>query len=321
MNRRSLSSKSHLGLVITALALAACDEAAPRPEVAPQVEPEAAPLLCELPQRGVVALAASRAGVVLAMSTPEGLVLQRASRSGCELSPWGAPIASDGLFDVDDQGNVFTVAAEASGDGVVSTVLADEYPGSMLARVDPSDRVVKVLPAGRGIWEFGVAPAGDAVWVSACGPTGIFALDEQGAAPSLSTPDTWDGEHGTLTDSSAFWSLGPTACEPGAPETAACGPTLVLTTGDGTSDLGPAIFDLGDGPMRPSLRRSGDALSASYGAGIVRFASDGSVAETLDREALGLDEAEHIVDFAWDDEGVYVLAQGDGETRVVFTSR
>lgn len=268
-----------------------------------------------------VALVASEAGLAVAWSgASEGAVrVQRLRGAGCALEPAGDPVAAGALLDADDAGRVYVFPAASDEPGLVSTMLPGEYPGSMVARVDAAGRVVKLLPAGRGIWGFGIAPGGDALWVSACGPNGIFSVEGEAVVPSLLAPNTLWHEGSVLTDAGTLFSLGYQTCAWDAPLTERCGFELVRTTAEGSTALGSTIADFGAGGERATLSRCGSRVCGVYTEGVRIWTQDGGVVATLDRAALGAVEGEHVEAASGNSSGVYVLLQGERTARVVFT--
>lgn len=279
---------------------------------------------CVLPEAGTpVGLVASEAGLVVAWTSDTGpdLRVQRMSGRGCALAPEGRAVAATELLDADDLGRLYVFPAEATEPGVLSTMLPQEYPGSMVARVDASGRVLKLLPAGRGIWGFGVSPGGDALWVTACGPTGIFAVSDEVGADVLPPPATSWQDGSVLTGPETLFSIGYQTCAWDAPLSEDCGLALVRTTPAGSTELGTTVADFGAGPERATLARCGDRVCGVYSAGLRIWDESGAVVDTLDRATLGLSADEHVVMASGNGAGVYVLAQGDRSSRVSFVAR
>lgn len=269
---------------------------------------------------GVVTLAAGAAGVAVAVAdTDDSVLVHRMRGEGCELVADGALVAAGELLDVDDLGNLYVFPAEAATPDVVSTMLPDEYPGSMVARVGRDDGVAKLLPAGRGIWSFGVTPAGDGLWVSACGPNGIFLIEGLAVAEAMPAPDTlWEQMPSVLTDQRTFWSVGVRTCDPGQGLTPACGYALVRTTPAGSEDLATTIVDFGAGFEQAKLARCGAHVCGVVAGGVTVWDGTGRVVRELSRtDALG-SPGEVIVQASGAAGGVYVLLGGEAGGRVVF---
>ncbi|MBL8944085.1 MAG: hypothetical protein JNK45_13095, partial [Myxococcales bacterium] len=159
----------------------------------------------------VVAIAASDAGVAIAVvegtDGDEPLVIHRAHGADCALAWDDAPLAAAAVLDFDDDGDVYLFPAETRDADVLSTLLPEFFAGldSTIARVDTDDAIAEVVSAGRGIWSFGVSPSGDALWMTACGPTGIFTLDDDELTPTMPPPSTlWQQQPSVLTDDETF---------------------------------------------------------------------------------------------------------------------
>jgi hypothetical protein len=304
-----------------------CDEQPPILEEAPEELPLTAGAArarsCVVPApAGVEALVAGDAGVVFAVRAAGGedpaLRVLRARGEGCELVvDEDTPIAAGALLDVDERGNIYVFPAEAPDPGVVSTMLPGEYPESMVARVDPANRVAKLLPAGRGIWGFGVAPEGDALWVSACGPSGIFALTVEGVTPSLEPAQL----PGVLSDAWTFWSVGVRTCEPTEALTPACGFALVRTTPAGSEELGTTIVDLGAGFEQATLARCGANVCGWVAGGVIVWGAGGEPLRTITAEDALARPGERVAQVSGNARGIYVLLRGERGARVVFVPR
>jgi hypothetical protein len=322
--------------VLAALALAACDPGpahAPDPDPAP--DPDApAPVPADAPApvpadrrclvdapAGTESLLARAGGVVFAVATgdPGGppLLLHRAAGDACDLVLDGEPIAASDLLDVDDRGAVYMFPADAGETAAVSTMLPDESPESMVVRVDPDDRVTRLLSAGRGIWSFGVSPAGAALWVTACGPTGIFAAD--GVTPAMTPPDTlWQQHPSVLTDDRTFWSVGHRVCPPGDPLTAACGFALVRTTPAGSADVATTLVDTSAGLEQATLTRCGPRVCGQLTDGVLVWDPDGRPLRTLSLADARALPGERLAQATGTADGVYLLLTGDRDPRVAF---
>lgn len=310
---------------------AAIDDA---PELAPAgppaIVPDLAPDLAVTRARGcivsapdgVVSLIASASGVAFAVATGDAdgppLLVHRAFGQGCDLAADDrTPVAATELLDADDLGNLYVFPAGAGATGALSTMLPEESPTSMVARVDPDDRVTKLLPAGRGIWSFGVAPAGDALWVTACGPTGIFAMTAM--TPAMPSPETlWEQLPSVLTDDQTFWSVGVGTCDYPEPVHPDCGHALVRTTPAGSEEVAATIVDLGAGFEQAELTRCGPHVCGMVSRGVIVWNHDGAVLRTISRADALARQDEQIVQVSGNRSGVYVLLQSEGDARVVF---
>lgn len=269
---------------------------------------------------GVVTLAAGAAGVALAVAdTDTSVLVHRMRGAGCELVADGVLVAAGELLDVDDLGNLYVFPAAATSPGVVSTMLQGEYPGSMVARVGRDDGVSKLLPAGRGIWGFGVTPAGDGLWVSACGPNGIFSIDGLAVAEAMPAPDTlWAQTPSVLTNERTFWSVGVRTCDPGQVITPACGSALVRTTPAGSEDLATTIVDFGAGFEQATLARCGAHVCGVVAGGVTVWDGAGRVIREISRADALASPGESVVHASGTAGGVYVLLGGEDGGRVVF---
>ena len=280
---------------------------------------------CALSGSGtLVDLVASEAGLAGAWAgAPGGDVrIQRLRGEGCALEPVGRPLAAAALLDADDLGRVYVFPAESTEPGVLSTMLPDEYRGSMVARVDAAGQVIKLLPAGRGIWGFGVSPRGDALWVSACGPTGIYSVAGETVDASLAPPATLWQEGSVLTGPETLFSVGYQTCAWDAPLSEGCGLALVRTTAAGSTEVGSAVADLGAGAERATLSRCGAGrVCGLLSEGIRIWDELGAVVATFDRAALALSPDEHPAAATGNASGVYVMAQSEASSRVVFVPR
>ena len=257
-------------------------------------------------------------------SVPEPLVhIQRARGVGCELSPDGtAPVSARRLRDVDDLGNLFVAPAEVSEPGFTSTALPDEAYGDTVAKVDTAGRVSAVLSAGRGIWDFGVSAAGGSLWVTACGPTGIFALGSD--VPSqltvaLEPPDTlWEQMPSALTADHTFWSVGVRTTVSNEPLTPASGYALVRTTPEGSRDVGTTLVDFGKGFEQATLARCGSRVCGLFAGAVIVWGSEGEVLDTITASDLGALPSEHIAQVSGNQHGLYFTLSGAAGARVLF---
>ncbi len=267
---------------------------------------------------GVTGLVAHRDGVVFQRSsTPSGLLLDRASGVGCELSVGeGAPIAVSELLDVDDQGNIFAFPAEGR-QGEISTMLPGERRNSMVAKVDSSGQVTRLLGAGRGIWSFGVSPEGGSLWMTACGPNGIFTM--AGMEPAMKPPETlWEQRPSVLTGNGTFWSVGLRTCLPAAAMSPDCGLALVRSTAEGSRELGITVVDFGSGLEEASLARCGADVCGVYGSAVIVWDDEGKVLRTIVLGDLSATPSEKIAHVSGNQHGVYVLLHGEAGSRIVF---
>jgi hypothetical protein len=273
---------------------------------------------------GTVGVAASDFGLALAVPAifGEELVVRRSRGVGCELEPEPRSFAVNGLFDLDDEGDLFLLPGNGTSPGVVSTVPADSYPGGVVGRLDRLGRVQTVLSGGRGFWTMGVAPDGDAMWVTACGPSGIFAVDGDQATPSMTPPHTqWGTLPTVLTDADTLWSVGRDTCPHGEPLALDCGRALTRTTPAGSEEVAPTIVDLGRGPEAATLARCGDQVCGVLEQAVLVWNDRGEVEQTiLAAEALAQAD-ERIAAAAGNSLGIYLLLERDGFTRVVFAPR
>lgn len=271
----------------------------------------------------VVAIAASDAGVAVASGNDgdEALVVHRAQGIDCALAWDDAPLAATRLLDLDDDGDVYLFPASAREPGVVSTMLPDAFAGldSTIARVDADDdAITEVVSAGRGIWSFGISPAGDSAWVTACGPTGIFALGDGELTPTMTPPSTlWQQQPSVLTDDDTFWSIGTGTCDPDA-LTSDCGFALVRTTAAGSVEVGPTILDVGAGLEAARLARCGASVCGVLSRAIVRWDDDGDIERTITASDLDARPTERVLQVAGNHHGLYALLGDDTGTRVVF---
>lgn len=253
-----------------------------------------------------------------------GALVHRLRGAGCALTLVGAAVSAEQLLDVDDHGALYVFPADAGGPRTISTMLDGEYPQSMVARVSFDNEVIKLLPAGRGIWAFGVSPAGDALWSDACGPTGIFDVTEQGvsASTAMNEPATlW----GVLTDARTFWSVGPRTCDPTTQTADAltdqCRSALVRTTPDGDEEIGATVVDLGAGFEQAALQRCAGDVCGVFSSGVIVWDRAGAVVSTFTRDDIGAAVDEQIAAATANGHGVYVTLHGKrGSRRVVFVA-
>lgn len=320
-----------LHLVAGLASLFACDPQPPAGEAedaaiaAPDPEGVVEPRTCVVAApAGVASIVASAGGLVFAVASAEGdqspLLLLRAHGEGCDLvADDGPAIAAEALLDVDDLGNIYVFPAEAQSSTAISTMLPGEHTGSMVAKVDAGNHVSKLLPANRGIWSFGVSPEGDALWVTACGPSGIFAITGDETSASMTAPETlWEQLPSVLTDERTFWSVGYRTCDYSVPLTPACGHALVRTTPAGSEEVASTIVDLGHGFQQATLSRCGSRVCGLFASGLIVWDAEGEVLRTITpADALAL-PGERIAQVSGNDHGVYVLLRGERDARVVF---
>lgn len=267
---------------------------------------------------GVVELAATPQGLVLASTAGDLLRVQRMHGTGCDLVVHGDAVAAHALLDVDARERlyVFPVALSRIASPSMPPGETDE---GMVALIDEGGESTKLLPGGRGIWSFGVSPSGDALWVSACGPTGIFATD--GMTEAMTPPATlWEQMPSVLTDERTFWSIGPLTCDPTQPLGADCGYELVRTTPEGSVELGSTLVDHGDGLVYAELERCGSNVCGVYPRAVTVWNDSGTEERTITLADVGATEVERFASATGNAAGIYVLLTGDVESRVVFVA-
>jgi hypothetical protein len=279
--------------------------------------------VCEVPAlQSATAIRAVEGGVVFSVRAADDSVrVRRTVGEGCDLrDAGGATIAAGALLDADDLGNVYAFPAPATDPAEISTMLPDEYPKSMVARIDGSGRVSKLLPAGRGIWGFGVTARGDALWVSACGPNGLYDVAQDGAHLSeWKLPDTlWEQYASALTDRDTFWSVGVRTCGPSDPLTPACGFALTRSTREGSQEVGSTVVDFGEGFVQTSLVRCGGRVCGVAPTGLVVWDSKGALVSTRRLADIEARPSELIADVTANDDGVYVLLRSSESSRALF---
>lgn len=269
---------------------------------------------------GVIGMAAHRDGVVfIKPSTANGNPSVRAERSlgiGCELTAQpSAPVALESLLDVDDRGNLYGFPAEGQV-GEVSTMLPDEYPGSMVAKVDAAGKVTKLVAAGRGIWSFGVSPEGGSMWMTACGPTGVLSTAD--ATQTMPPPETlWAQYPSVLTNDATFWSLGYGTCNRGEARTPDCGFPLVRTTLEGSQEVAATIVDFGAGYEESMLARCGTDVCGVFKSAVIVWDDAGKPIRTILLSEIA-SPSESIAQVSGNQHGVYVLLEGAAGARIVF---
>lgn len=276
--------------------------------------------VCEVEgSAGVLAIRASEHGLALARASGDGQRVERLRGTACALAPDGTlPVAAGALLDLDDEGALYVFPAPATEPGVVSTWLEDGGADGVVERVDTSDQVAPVVHAGRGIWAFGVAPAGDTFWVSACGTTGIFSGHEPALTPALAPPETlWDSLPSVLTGTHTFWSVGYRTCSPPEPASPSCGYALTRTTPEGSAELDTTLVDFGAGYEQALLRRCGDRVCGLFPGAVVLWDEDGERALTLLLRELDPDPGARLLEVTGNREGLYLLLESQGETRVL----
>lgn len=274
-----------------------------------------------------VALLASADGVALGFterSGPEpGTVVRRYRGAGCALSPDGsAPLAVHALLDADDHGNLYAFPRATTAPGVVSTV----PPGgsvissiSVVVRIDPAGGSTSVVEAGRGIWSFGISPSGGTFWSTACGPTGIFTVDNPPLRSVMKPPATrWQTLGAVLTGNDTLWSLDSYRCNLGLAAGPACGQPLVRSTpaGDRTVAATGLAGAADDVPV--ALSRCGARLCGASPGEIVVWGDDGAVVKTLTATDLGIRRGEQVVKVSGNRHGLYVLLGTGARNRLLF---
>jgi hypothetical protein len=321
--------KTLLGVMASCLSVGCGAPAGPldAPADEPKGTAEVAPACVVPAPEGVSALVAHRDGVVFAVPSPTrrdpGLVVRRWRGAGCDLAADGsAPVAAGSLLDADDLGNLYVFPAEAHARGVISTMLPDEYPESMVAKVDAAGNVSKLLAAGRGIWDFGVSPEGGALWVTACGPTGIFSMTDDGVEQAAMTPPEtlWQQMPSALTTDRTFWSVGVRTCVPPEAVTPACGFALVRSTPEGSREVGTTVVDLGAGFERATLARCGADVCGVFASAVIVWDDEGKALRTIRVSDLDAAPSERIAQVTGNQHGVYLLLRGDAGARVVFVA-
>lgn len=272
---------------------------------------------------GVVSLAASDRGVVFAVGAggPD-LVVQRTHGEGCDLATDGeVPIAAAALLDVDDLGNVFVFPARADGRGIVSTMLPEfpEIRSGVVVKVDAAGGVSERVSAWRGIWSFAVSPEGGTFQVTACGPTGIFAMAGSGLHVSIPPPQTlWEQMPCALSNDRTLWSVGFRTCGVSEAITPACGYALVRTTPEGSQEVGTTVVDFGAGFEQGTLARCGANVCGLFTSGVVIWDAEGKVLRTLVPGDVSARPDERIAQVSGNHYGIYLLLQNEGGARVVF---
>lgn len=264
----------------------------------------------------VTGVTANRDGVAFVRAREGKVLVERAQGVGCALSrEAAAPIALESLLDLDDLGNVYGFSAEG-GLGELSTMLPDGYPGSAVVKVDVEGKVTKLLEAGRGIWSFGVSPEGGTLWVTACGPTGVFAMDA--VTPAMPLPETlWQQYPSVLTANGTFWSVGYRTCEWNEAMSPSCGFALVRSTAAGSRELGTTIADFGAGYEQATLARCGSAVCGMFPSAVIAWDDEGRAIRTILRSEIASD-SERIVQVSGNQHGVYVVLERETARRIVF---
>lgn len=347
---RSLSSPFHASLALAPaifLLMTGCEPPAPdaaggapgpaadKPaadRTAPAADKTAAPKLpvpCAVPApAGAGALVAHQGGVVFVVESQgvdgPGLRAERWAGEGCDLQADGsAPLAVGALFDADDGGNLYVFPAEAHDPGVASTMPPGEEPfgfgESLVAKVDAAGHSTKLVYAGRGIWSFGASPQGGSFWVTACGPTGIYSMNEGKLAPAIAPPSTlWEQSGGVLTDDHTFWSVGVRTCTWPDPVTPGCGFALVRSTPEGDKEVGTTVLDLGAGFEQAALARCGGRVCGVLPGGVVVWGSEGQVLQIIRPADVAAAPSERIAQVSGNQHGLYLLLRGEAGARVVF---
>jgi hypothetical protein len=300
-------------------AMAGCMLETSEPHEAPAELEAPPPAICLLDVEGVVALKASEYGLAIATGDATGQIVQRLRGTGCDLAGDGALVAATELLDFDDHGTAYVFPAEATGRCVLSTLADTGWSQGDVVSVDASNRMVRLLQGGRGIWEFGVSPDGATMYSSACGPTGIFAVGDETFAPVLTSPPTlWEQYPSVLTAAHTFWSVGVRTCAPGEETTPECGYALVRATRDGTAELGTTLADHGGGMQQATLVRCGSDVCGVFAHAVTRWNAADGEPRTIALDHVRQSRSDQILSASGNDHGVYVLV-GDGTTnRVVF---
>lgn len=285
--------------------------------------------ICEVPAPpGVISAIPDARGVVLA-HLPAGtdgstVLVEHATGRGCDLAlDQALPVATSGLSDVDLEGNLYVYpSSEEHVAGAVSTWMPDAIPSGMIVKVDRARNVTEIVEAGRGIWSFGIAPEGGTLWVTACGPTGIFAITPDGLEEAMVAPPTlWQQFPAVLADATTFWSVGVRNCGYGAPDDPSCAYALVRSTPEGSHDVGTTLVDFGAGYEQASLARCGGRACGIFESGVVVWNEEGAVAERLTLTDLGARPGEQITGLSGTADGLYVVLRAETASRVVFASR
>ena len=242
---------------------------------------------CVLTRGGRLERLRASAFGIAALSVGDDSGLTLLAGHGCDLTQQPDGSAS-GFLDIDDRGAVYH-----ANDGYWTTTTRTQLDGS-------SDIIVS---AGRGIWTFGVSADGGRFYSSACGPTGIFATDDQTHAPVLPMP-THGGWHnaGGVLAGDVFFSLG----DDGA---------LVRTDHSGDS-----IVD-GVHTSGATLHRCGNADCLAFADHVVIVEADGS-SVLVDRDTLGLADDDVIDSVAaqYADIGLYVLVAHDDVSEIHYVA-
>ncbi len=267
----------------------------------------------------VIGLRANDDGVVYSVGTGgDGVVIQRAVGVGCALQETPARIAARELLDLDNHGNLYVFPAPGTRTAA-STMLPDTPFGDVVTRVGTDGSLVNVVSAGRGIWDFSVAPDGDALWMTACGPTGVFDLADDGTMTVAETPlpeSLWAQMSSVLTDAHTFWSVGFRTGD-GCDDAMGCGYALVRADAAGGVDVGSTVMDLGDGVEHATLLRCGRRVCGITGSAVVAWDDDGAIATTVLSSSIAR-PGESIVGVTGNRHGLYIQLVGDGGTRIVF---
>lgn len=281
--------------------------------------------VCEVDAPGnVQSIAASKVGLAYAVSspTPENLIVHRAVGTGCTLTTEGQPaIAAARLYDADDLGRVYVSPAESSDPAVLSSKLPDTFDtlDSTVMRVEPNGQLTRLAYSGRGIWSFGVSPDGQGVWMTACGPTGVFSVTDEGLVPSLDPPNTlWAQSPNVLTDATTFWSVGLHTCTPPSPLTPSCGAALVRATQDETLELNTTLRGTDTGYEEAQLAKCGSRVCGVFSKTIVLWDSDGHETQTITSTDLSMRATETLEQVSGTERGVYALVRGELVSRIVF---
>ena len=269
----------------------------------------------------VIAVRANDDGVVYSVGTGgDGVVIHRAVGIGCELQETTDRIAARELLDLDNRGNLYVFPAPGTRTAS-PTMLPDTPFGDVVTRVAVDGSLVNVVSAGRGIWDFSVAPDGDALWMTACGPTGVFDLADDGTMTVAKMPlpeSLWAQMPSVLTDADTFWSVGFRTGD-GCDDEMGCGYALVRADAAGVVDVGSTVMDLGEGDEHATLLRCGRHVCGVTGSAVVEWDDSGAIATTVVASSIA-GRGETIVGVTGNRHGLYIQLVGDEGTRIMFVA-
>ncbi len=226
------------------------------------------------------------------------------------------------MRDVDDLGNLFVNPAEVSEPGFTSTVLPNKRFGDTVAKVDTAGRASEVLTAARGLWAFGVSPAGGSLWVTACGPTGIFALSSE--LPSkftvaLESPDTlWEQMSSVLTDDHTFWSVGVRTTVSNEPSRRPPASRWSAPRPKAAARSAPRSSISATASEQATLTRCGSHVCGLFTGAVVVWGSEGEVLDTITASDLGASSSESIGQVSGNQHGLYFTLRSVTGARVLF---